>query len=72
MQETLNRISQEKLVSNNRMLRSTIKQEFKRKTEAATKIQKVFRGYLTRRILLKYISQEQEKLYGLLQNYKSG
>ena len=30
--------------------------------QAATKIQKVFRGYLTRRLLLKYVQQYEEKL----------
>jgi len=30
--------------------------------QAATKIQKVFRGYLTRKLLLKYAQQYEERL----------
>ena len=42
----------------NRQLRINIKKEYQKKVEAAIKIQKVFRGYLTRKILLKYVQQE--------------
>ena len=37
------------------MLKVTIRKEYQRKVLAATKIQKVFRGYMTRKILMKYI-----------------
>ena len=41
------------------MLRLTIRKEYQRKVEAATKIQKVFRGYMTRKILAKYVNNEE-------------
>lgn len=56
------RVNQQFLVDNNKQLRINIKKEYQRKVEAAIKIQKVFRGYLTRKILLKYVQNEQKIL----------
>ena len=44
------------------MLRLSIRREYQQKIEAATKIQKVFRGYMTRKILMKYIQNEEDKI----------
>ena len=51
------RVNQEYVVEGNRQLRINIKKEYQKKNEAAIKIQKVFRGFLTRKILLKYVNQ---------------
>jgi hypothetical protein len=51
------RVNQQYLVDSNRQLRISIKKEYQKKVEAAVKIQKVFRGYLTRKILQKYVQQ---------------
>ena len=56
------RVNQQYLVDSNRQLRISIKKEYQKKVDAAIKIQKVFRGYLTRKILLKYVQQEQKIL----------
>lgn len=48
----------------NLVLRVNIKRQYTRKVEAAVKIQKVFRGYLTRKILMKYVIDSQIKLKG--------
>jgi cobalamin biosynthesis Co2+ chelatase CbiK len=45
-----------------RQLGATIKREYQRKVEAAVKIQKVFRGYLTRKVLQRCMEREQERL----------
>lgn len=45
------RVNQQYLIDNNRQLRISIKKEYQKKVEAAIKIQKVFRGFLTRKVL---------------------
>ena len=65
------KVNQEFLADSNRQLRISIKKEYQRKVEAAIKIQKVFRGYLTRKILLKYVDQEQKVLSERLANRRS-
>ena len=67
LEDTMNeqlaiRVNQQYKIDSNRQLRISIKKEYQKKTEAAIKIQKVFRGYLTRKILLKYVQQEQRLL----------
>ena len=49
-------------IDSNKMLRLSIRREYQQKIEAATKIQKVFRGYMTRKILMKYIQNEEDKI----------
>ncbi len=49
-------------IDSNKMLRLTIRKQYQQKIEAATKIQKVFRGYMTRKILMKYVKNEEERI----------
>ena len=65
------RVNEQYLADSNRQLRISIKKEYQRKVEAAIKIQKVFRGYLTRKILLKYVTQEQKVLSERLAHHRS-
>lgn len=58
-------------VDNNRLLRISIRKEYHRKVEAALKIQKVFRGYLTRKILQKYVQNEQKLLSARIASCRS-
>lgn len=46
----------------NYILRINIRKDYLKKKEAAVKIQKVWRGYMTRKILMKYIKEEEEKI----------
>lgn len=64
-------MNQQYLVDTNKQLRVSIKKEYQKKVEAAIKIQKVFRGYLTRRILQKYVQQEQKILSERLVSHHS-
>lgn len=59
------------LVDNNRLLRISIRKEYLRKVEAAVKIQKVFRGYLTRKVLQNCLEKEQDALQHRLQQIRS-
>jgi tRNA(Phe) wybutosine-synthesizing methylase Tyw3 len=65
------RVNQQYLVDTNRQLRISIRKEYQKKVEAAIKIQKVFRGHLTRKILQKYVQQEQKNLSEKLANQQS-
>jgi hypothetical protein len=65
------RVNQQYLVDSNRQLRISIKQEYQRKVDAAIKIQKVFRGYLTRKILLKYVQHEHKIISEKLAHHRS-
>lgn len=56
------KFSLENQMNENLILRGNIRRDYKCKAEAATKIQKVFRGYMTRKILLKYIQEEEERI----------
>ena len=46
----------------NMILRVSIRKDYLKKREAAVKIQKVWRGYMTRKILAKYIMEEEERI----------
>jgi hypothetical protein len=60
------RVNQQYLVDNNRLLRISIRKEYLRKVEAAIKIQKVFRGFLTRKVLQNCLEKQQRKLHDRL------
>lgn len=49
-------------MNENFILRINIRKDYLKKKQAAIKIQKVWRGYMTRRILMKYIIEEEEKI----------
>lgn len=49
-------------VDANKMLKISIRREYHRRIEAAVKIQKVFRGYMTRKILAKYLTNVEEEI----------
>ena len=65
------RVNQQYVIDSNRQLRINIKKEYQKKVDAAIKIQKVFRGFLTRKILLKYVQQEQKILTERLVHHRS-
>lgn len=65
------RVKQQYLVDSNRQLRISIKKEYQKKVDAAIKIQKVFRGYLTRKILQKYVQYEQKFINEKLAQHRS-
>jgi hypothetical protein len=65
------RVNQQYLVDNNRLLRISIRKEYLRKVDAAVKIQKVFRGHLTRKVLQNCLDKEQRKLHDRLAKIRS-
>lgn len=65
------RVNQQYLIDNNRQLRISIKKEYQKKVEAAIKIQKVFRGFLTRKVLQHCLEKEQKKLHDRLAQIRS-
>lgn len=70
-QEVAIRVNGKYLADSNHQLKVSIRREYQRKVDAAIKIQKVFRGFLTRRVLQHCMENEQRRLQQRLQQIKS-
>ena len=62
----------DEFILNQYFTNSRIRQPDQKRNEAAIKIQKVYRGYLTRKMLREYIEKEEAKLKELSRILRSG